>query len=167
MCALRSSASRSFNASILVVIGVPNGRRFSGGSFNGCKPLRPSTVEVWVRDSGVFVARSATYSALPSPAAPTRLWVSESGLRPMLRVPISNGRLDFLGAGKACPSSSPLGDSYALGIAGTGGTSSSVFELAGCSVRGLGVGNRDEEKFWERRGCSELLEFRTGLWPEL
>lgn len=57
--ALRSSASRSFSASIFVVIGVPSGKRFKGGSFNGCRPLRPSTVEVRVRDSGVFAVRTA------------------------------------------------------------------------------------------------------------
>ena len=68
----RSSASRSFNASIFVVMGVPKGRRFNGGSFSDCKPLRPTTVEVRVRESGVFVARSAAYSPVLSPVALAR-----------------------------------------------------------------------------------------------
>jgi hypothetical protein len=69
--------------------------------------------------------------------------------------------LDFLGAGKTGASNSPLGDSYALGMAGTGGTSSPfAFD---CSVRGFGVGSRDEEKFCERRFWRELPEFRAEL----
>lgn len=53
--------------------------------------------------------------------------------------------IDFLGAGKVGVSNSPLGDSYALGMAGTGGTSSPLEVV--CSALGFGVGSRDEDKF--------------------
>ena len=144
--AFLSSASLSLNASIFVVIGVPRGSKFKGGSFNGCRPLRPSTVEVLVRDSGVFVTRPLVTSALSIAVTPRPPRVSESESRVILRRLMSTGKLDFLGAGNTGASSSFLGDSYALGIAGTGGTSSSV-SFEDCSVRGLGVGRRDEEKF--------------------
>lgn len=59
---------------------------------------------------------------------------------------MSDGKLDLRGAGNTGASNSPFGDSKALGMAGTGGTSSSLL-LDDCSVRGFGVGKRDDEKF--------------------
>jgi hypothetical protein len=124
-------------------MGVPKGNKFSGGNFKGCKPFRPPiTVDVRDRESGVLVSAGSTLST----------WVvvcaSESESL-IFRRPKSTGILDFLGAGKTGVSSSPLGDSYALGIAGTGGTSSPL-EFP-CSARGLGVGSRDEDRFWDSR----------------
>jgi hypothetical protein len=52
-----------------------------------------------------------------------------------------------------------------LGIAGTGGTSSSSsFPAELCTFRGFGVGSRDEDRIcWDNRGCNEPVEVRAVL----
>ena len=61
---------------------------------------------------------------------------------------VSHGRLD-LRAAKKGNSVSALGDSYALGIAGTGGTSSAPFNEF--SLRFLSVGNLEVDTLWTIR----------------
>jgi hypothetical protein len=58
--------------------------------------------------------------------------------------------------------SGSLGDSYAFGIAGTGGTSSSSSPPAElCTFRGLGVGRRElDRRGVDRMGIAEPLGFR-------
>jgi hypothetical protein len=69
---------------------------------------------------------------------------SEPRLESELASPASDGKLDFRKLGGKRASNSVFGDSYALGIAGTGGTSSSEAPFD-ASVRGFGVGSRDDE----------------------
>ncbi len=66
-----------------------------------------------------------------------------------------------------------FGDSYAFGIAGTGGTSSSsLFPAELCILLGFGVGSLDDEVFGGNRGCKDPVEVRDVLFepaesPEL
>jgi hypothetical protein len=56
----------------------------------------------------------------------------------------SNPRFDLLLSKKAASAKVSLGDSYAFGIAGTGGTSSSSSWLAElCRFRAFGAGSRE------------------------
>lgn len=70
----------------------------------------------------------------------------------------SKGKLDFrLKNGGSTGES--LGDSYALGIAGTGGTSSSsLFPVELCRFLVFRVGSRDDAGGIDKRGCSEPEE---------
>lgn len=54
-----------------------------------------------------------------------------------------------------------MGDSYAFGMAGTGGTSSVSPPAELWTLRGLGVGSRDAEMLWLSRCWSEPLDVRT------
>lgn len=75
----------------------------------------------------------------------------------------STAKLDLRDVGKNGCSISPLGDSNAFGIAGTGGTSSSSVTTT-CSTRGLGVGSReDEDGVCDCLVCTELAEFLAEL----
>jgi hypothetical protein len=74
---------------------------------------------------------------------------------------VSRGKLDLRMENKE-RSICSLGDSYAFGIAGTGGTSSSAAaEL--CMFLGFGVGRRHAEKLWLNRGCKDPVEVRIEL----
>jgi hypothetical protein len=72
------------------------------------------------------------------------------------------------------PRSGSLGDSYAFGIAGTGGTSSCSPPAELCTFRGFGAGNRElEGAGLARRGIEEVptlsefkLEFDESETPE-
>ena len=57
-------------------------------------------------------------------------------------------------------SNSLPGLSYALGMAGTGGTSASVGAVPDVSIRGFGVGKRDEFKFCDSLALKDA-ELRT------
>lgn len=65
--------------------------------------------------------------------------------------PSNGGRLEERAEKKGCSCSLP-GDSYALGMAGTGGTSSSKVVVPDVSSLGLGVGKREELTFWGNLG---------------
>ena len=68
----------------------------------------------------------------------------------------SNGILDIRLLKNGCSTGVSFGDSYALGIAGTGGTSSSsLFPAELFTFLGFGVGNREEDGCCDNRGCSE------------
>lgn len=62
-----------------------------------------------------------------------------------------------------------FGDSYALGMAGTGGTSSSsLFPAELWTFLGLGVGSREDEGgCCGIRGCRDPVEVRDVLWLAL
>jgi hypothetical protein len=76
---------------------------------------------------------------------------------------VSNGRLDFRLLKSAGSAGESFGDSYALGIAGTGGTSSSSLLPAElCTLRPFGAGSLDETG-GGIRGCSEPVEVRAAL----
>lgn len=76
----------------------------------------------------------------------------------------SKGMLDFRLLKNGCSAGESLGDSYAFGIAGTGGTSSSsLFAAELCTFLGLGVGSLDDEGGGGIRGCNEPIEVRAVL----
>lgn len=122
-------------------MGVLRGNKFNGGSFRGCKLFRPRADVCFPFMSGVLdpTIQGAKFSWVLVPGADSRL---ESEPR---AESISNGRLDLRMFVGNVSSISVFGDSYALGMAGTGGTSSS-FPLFNDSTRGFGVGSREEEK---------------------
>jgi hypothetical protein len=75
---------------------------------------------------------------------------------------LSKGMLDFLLKNGASAGDS-LGDSYALGIAGTGGTSSSSLPPELCMLRVFGVGNREVETFGGAFDCKDPVDVRAVL----
>jgi hypothetical protein len=75
----------------------------------------------------------------------------------------SNGRLDFLLLKNGCSAGDSFGDSYAFGIAGTGGTSSSSLPAALCTFLGFGVGNLELETFGGNLGWRDPVDVRAVL----
>ena len=76
----------------------------------------------------------------------------------------SNGILDFLLLYKGGSAGDCLGDSYAFGMAGTGGTSSSsLFPAELCVFLDFGVGNLDDAGGCEVRAWNEPVEVRKVL----
>lgn len=71
------------------------------------------------------------------------------------------------GIGNVGWSISLWGDSYAFGIAGTGGTSSSPPAGATFSVRGFGVGSREDEEGVSDSRAWFIPELLAGLWNEV
>lgn len=140
-----SLVGASFKASIFAAIGVLSGSKFNGGSFKACRPFRPRADCCFPLASGVFVptTRGPLYTELSWLLLVTADGPLESEPR-LESEAVSSGRLDFRELGGKRASDSVFGDSYALGIAGTGGTSSSEAPFD-ASVRGFGVGSRDEE----------------------
>lgn len=78
---------------------------------------------------------------------------------------VSNGMLDFRLLKNGCSAGESLGDSYAFGIAGTGGTSSSssLFPVELCTFLGFGVGSLDEDGGCVFRACKEPVDVREVL----
>lgn len=80
----------------------------------------------------------------------------------LLKLPVSNGRLDFGCFSKnGCSAGESFGEPYAFGIAGTGGTSSSSssFPAELWTVRefGLGVGSREVDALGGSPGSAGIL----------
>lgn len=148
---LSSTVDGSCNAAILAAVGVLKGRRLRGGRRRGC------SLFLFVTGGALAVVSISRRgpSVRPRLPRPSRSLLEASsvaanvGLQAVVEVlatlPASNGRLDLRTA-KNGWSSSAFGDSYAFGMAGTGGTSSAP--SAGLlSLRGLGVGSLDVDKF--------------------
>lgn len=77
---------------------------------------------------------------------------------------VSNGKLVFRLLKTVGSEGDSLGDSYALGMAGTGGTSSSsLFPAELCTLLAFGAGNREDGGGGGILGCKELVEVRAGL----
>jgi hypothetical protein len=78
---------------------------------------------------------------------------------------VSNGRLDLRWLNVVGSAGDSFGDSYARGIAGTGGTSSSSLLPAElCTGLAFGAGNLDDEGGGGNLGCSsDPVEVRAGL----
>ena len=73
-------------------------------------------------------------------------------------------RPDFFFSTNNTSAGEPFGDSYALGIAGTGGTSSpSSAGIGLCTVVCLGAGRREDDEDWGIRGCAEPIDVLTVL----
>ena len=129
------------------------GRRFRGGRRNGCKVLRPScapdALSSELSPGLVFVPLVCfcSRSGLGVSLSEELFDAAEaySSVDELFTLSASDGcRDDFRGA-KNGDSGSPLGDSYAFGMAGTGGTPSSLAALAALSERLLEVGNLDTD----------------------
>lgn len=76
----------------------------------------------------------------------------------------SKGMLDFLLLKNGGSAGESFGDSYAFGIAGTGGTSSSsLFPAELWMLRGFGVGNLEDEGGSGIRGCNDPVDVREVL----
>lgn len=72
----------------------------------------------------------------------------------------SNGRLDFRAAKSGGSAGDSFGDSYAFGIAGTGGTSSSSLPAELWTFLDFGVGSLDVDGTGSKRGwgCSDPVD---------
>ena len=144
----------SYSAAIFAAVGVLSGRRFSGGIRRGCKVLRL----IWTALLAFFSV--AGYSLVVNPLLCRPLSglsgspslepeAAPSVLEPLVELLLSKGKL-VLRAEKKGWSSSVFGDSYALGIAGTGGTSPSLAAEALSSLV-FKVGSLEVEKLWDIR----------------
>lgn len=163
VCPSEYEVSLSWRAAILAVVGVLNGNRFSGGRRRGCRFffLTGAALLCWSSDVAVgpyfltFGSRSFFGGSRIEPL-PDKLLVEV-----LLILLASKGILDFrLKNGGSAGES--FGDSYAFGIAGTGGTSSSsLFPVELCTFLGFGVGSLDEDGGSCIRGCNERL--RSGV----
>jgi len=153
------------NALIFAAVGVLSGRRFNGGNLRVCKfflldlrcglALTSGSTDgsVGAGNGGgladtceeVLGARGVSIAFIASASVET------TGLAEI--APSKGGRLEDRAEKNGWSCSLP-GDSYALGIAGTGGTSSSKVVFPDVSNLGFGVGSREELTF-----CGSL----TGL----
>jgi hypothetical protein len=148
-------------AAILAAVGVLKGRRFNGGKRKGCRFF-------------FFVGVAFAFCSMSdSEAIRAFLLVTGSGsilvdsrteadpensfVELLFLLLESNGRLDFR-LKNGCSAGDSLGDSYALGIAGTGGTSSSSLPAELCTFLGLGVGNLELEIFGGSLGCKDPVD---------
>lgn len=81
----------------------------------------------------------------------------------LLRLLASNAIFDFRFSKNESSAGEFLGDSYTLGIAGTGGTSSPSAFVGAWRFRAFGAGNLELEADWGIRGWIEPVEDRTVL----
>jgi hypothetical protein len=162
-----STAVGSCKAAILAAVGVLKGSKFRGGSRRGCRFFLTgvelfcwSTSEfeptgAWYR---CFGSRSDLTGSLTEPL-PDKLFVEV-----LFILLVSNGKLDFRLLKSVGSAGDSFGDSYALGIAGTGGTSSSSsLPAALCKLLAFGAGSRDDGAGGGTLGCRELVEVRVAL----
>lgn len=104
-----------------------------------------------------FRSRSGLISSRAEPT-PDKLFVEV-----LFMLLVSNGRLDLRWLNCIGSAGDSFGDSYARGIAGTGGTSSSSLLPAElCTGLAFGAGNLDEGG-GGNLGCSEPVDVRAGL----
>lgn len=134
----------SGNAAILEAVGVLKGKRFNGGSRSGCKLFFLTWVVFRISDStgatAFLVLGSGSWRiGSRTDPRPERLLVEM-----LLILLASKGLLTFRWVKNGGSAGESLGDSYAFGIAGTGGTSISSSFPAELCIRGFGVGNREE-----------------------
>lgn len=171
----------SCSAATLATVGVLRGNKFKGGSRKGCRFRRLlAGVAVVLSASAEFLRKDnarvdwKSRSALADRAAGVAAQGPSSAVLVPVSVLESSGRLDFRAA-KYAGADDSLGDSYALGIAGTGGTSSSSPSAELCTFLGLGVGSLDVEMLWLSRcgrapfdvRAEALLVFDDNERPEL
>jgi hypothetical protein len=159
-----TSADGTGNDDILLLKGVPRGSRLSGGNLIGCRffllvcgaagvlststepdpTVRPRLcliVPLLLRGVSVFVGSMPRLSICRSSVSSRPgLFVGSEGdgwADDSLRAEVENEKMLCSGS---------FGDSYAFGMAGTGGTSSSTSPAELWTLRGLGVGSRDPER---------------------
>lgn len=158
----------SCKAAILVVVGVLKGSRFRGGSRSGCKFFFFAVIALfcWSRSElevtepyWRFCGSRSFLTGSRTEALPDKLVVEE-----LFILLASNGILDFRLLRKGGSAGDSLGDSYALGIAGTGGTSSSsLFPAELCTLLDLGVGNLDDVAGSVTLDCRAPVDVRALL----
>ena len=173
-------------AAILSAVGSLAGSRFNGGSRIGCKVRLPFCApEALSSPSSRCIAealvrcRSTTAFGVSLSEDVDEAAEGFSIVETLVLLLASNCRLDLRGMKLKGTSCSFFGDSYALGIAGTGGTPSSD-AVETTSFLLFNVGNRDAAKFWsdlvlpafgarmelrlalEDTEIVELMDFRLG-----
>jgi hypothetical protein len=190
---LRSSTSAegAGNDEMRLLKGVPRGSKFNGGSLIGwrffltecgvvgvlsCSDPEPTVrPRLCLMDPALFFDMSLFKGSLPGVStcrASLFAWLIAGGA-----VGGGGGMLDLNGAVEKWKllRSGSFGDSYAFGIAGTGGTSSSSSPPAElCTFLGLGVGKRElDNTGFVRMGMEEpptfkefRLEFEESEIPE-
>lgn len=165
---LRSALLCSCSAAILFVVGVLNGPRLIGGSLRGCRCLLPCgvllcSVSAWVLFGAYELFRALGLRWTLVGSGKTGIEILPVGLELELSTSILLKAVFFFSM-KYVSAGESFGDSYALGMAGTGGTSSSSSAGIGlCTVVCLGAGNRDVDEGCETRGCVEPIEVLTVL----
>lgn len=147
----------------MLAVGVLSGSKFIGGSLNGCRFFlfwftgvvlfwSASEVEANAACFRVFGGLSFLTGSRTD-VLPDKLFVDI-----LLILLASKGKLD-LRLKNGVSEGESFGDSYALGIAGTGGTSSSSLLPAElCKFRVFKVGNREDGGGCDIRGCREPEE---------
>lgn len=158
----------SCKAAIFEAVGVLSGNRFRGGSRSGCKFFFLTGWEFLCWSMSIFdgayfrVFGSCSFrNGSRIEPRPERLFVEI-----LLILLASYGMLDFRGLKNGWSAGDSLGDSYALGIAGTGGTSCSSSFPAELCILGFGVGNLEEFGGGGNcgiRGCNEPIEVQAVL----
>ena len=158
-----SEATGAGIAAILEAVGVLRGNRFSGGRRSGCRFFFLTCCEFLCStspfESCFLVCSVLTGSRVE--ARPDRLLVDM-----LLILLASNGPLILRCMKNGGSAGVSFGDSYAFGIAGTGGTSNSSSFPAELWIRGFGVGNREEFSGGGNcgmRGWSEPVDVRAVL----
>lgn len=154
----------SFRDLIFAAVGVHKGSRFRGGSLSEAVCLLLGFGGDFCLGSDSFCRLLEMRDDALGARGVSRIFMASakvviSGLAEM--GVSTGGRLEDLAEKNGCSSSLP-GDSYAFGIAGTGGTAISVLLLLPMSRRGFGVGSRDELGFCEIRAFKEA-ELRAEL----
>ena len=125
-----SSTSRgSCRALTLAIVGVLKGNKLRGGNRNGCRFFL-LTLEIRVgldspSDLSPTLLRFRRSSSSIFKVSRKGVLGNTSAVDELAALLVSRGKLDLRTANGGCSICS-LGDSYAFGIAGTGGTSSSV-----------------------------------------
>lgn len=148
---------------IFAAVGVLKGRRLMGGNLSGWSPFLPTAGTGFdltsVLDTSDDLREDGSRSLGVSSVAMASTSDSTVGL-PLIGVSTC-GKLEERAEKNGC-SISLRGDSNALGIAGTGGTSSFPLEVV-VSSRGFGVGRRDDEMTPGGSRGSGPVEFLTEL----
>lgn len=164
---LEFEAASLRNAAIFAAVGVLRGSKLSGGSRNGCKCFffggarcpccsasDPAPMPCCILE---FELESTFLGSLPDDVPDSSLVELLFRLFILLE---SNGRLDFRAANIGGSAGDSFGDSYAFGIAGTGGTSSSSFPAELWTFLDFGVGSLEVDGTGSKRGwgCSDPVD---------
>lgn len=151
------------NAAIFAVVGLLRGSKFKGGNLRGWRffffdgvpfdfcSTSDATTLLFLDSTSILIGSCVAVSP------------DNSVVEMLLMLLASKGRLVFRLLKNGASAGDSLGDSYALGMAGTGGTSSSSLPAELWTFLVLGVGNLDNAALCGTRGCKDPVDVRAVL----